>query len=176
MFIFLFRRAHLKDCFDGLKSEVPCQRDRKITNLQILNLAIKYIQVISINVWFVFFSLFVIQSLTRKEREYENEIALLTSRHNELQQRLGVLKSELNSEGHDVNTWLDTYSDLDHSVSTRTASEAELYRTFDDDEDEDCSNRNKLTNGHDHLDSNNNSHDIKSTTNKTRECFAFAVC
>ncbi len=40
-----FRRAHLKDCFDNLKAEVPCQRDRKITNLQVLNLAIKYIQV-----------------------------------------------------------------------------------------------------------------------------------
>lgn len=40
-----FRRAHLKDCFDSLKAEVPCQRDRKITNLQVLNLAIKYIQV-----------------------------------------------------------------------------------------------------------------------------------
>lgn len=39
------RRAHLKDCFDHLKAEVPCQRDRKITNLQVLNLAIKYIQV-----------------------------------------------------------------------------------------------------------------------------------
>ena len=42
---FFFRRAHLKDCFDNLKAEVPCQRDRKITNLQVLNLAIKYIQV-----------------------------------------------------------------------------------------------------------------------------------
>ena len=116
--------------------------------------------------------------MTRKEREYENEIALLTSRHNELQQRLGVLKNELNSEGHDVTTWLDTCSDIDHSVSTRTASEAELYRTFDDDDDgdEDYYTRNKLSNGHDHLDPNNNSHDIKSTTKKTRECFAFAVC
>jgi hypothetical protein len=39
------RRAHLKDCFDSLKAEVPCQPDRKITNLQVLNLSIKYIQV-----------------------------------------------------------------------------------------------------------------------------------
>ena len=43
--LFRFRRAHLKDCFDSLKAEVPCQRDRKITNLQVLNFAIKYIQV-----------------------------------------------------------------------------------------------------------------------------------
>lgn len=45
LFLFISRRAHLKDCFDHLKAEVPCQRDRKITNLQVLNLAIKYIQV-----------------------------------------------------------------------------------------------------------------------------------
>jgi hypothetical protein len=112
------RRAHLKDCFDNLKAEVPCQRDRKITNLQVLNLAIKYIQ-----------------TLTRKEREYEQEIALLTSRNIELQRRLGSLKTDLNSEGHDVDTWLDTCSDIDHSTSTRTASEAEMYRTFDDDDE-----------------------------------------
>jgi len=141
------RRAHLKDCFDTLKAEVPCQRDRKITNLQVLNLAIKYIQ-----------------SLTRKEREYENEMALLTSRNIELQQRLGTLKAELNSEGHDVDTWLDSCSDIDRSVSTRTASEAEMYRTFDDD-DEDLNTETKLLNGHDDLDPNNNHHDTKQNIN-----------
>jgi hypothetical protein len=112
------RRAHLKDCFDTLKAEVPCQRDRKITNLQVLNLAIKYIQ-----------------TLTRKEREYEQEIASLTSRNIELQRRLGSIKTDLNSEGHDVDTWLDSCSDIDHSTSTRTASEAEMYRTFDEDDE-----------------------------------------
>jgi len=45
------------------------------------------------------------------------------------------LKSDLNSEGHDVDTWLDSCSDIDHSTSTRTASEAEMYRTFDDDDE-----------------------------------------
>ncbi|CAF1306085.1 unnamed protein product, partial [Adineta ricciae] len=109
------RRAHLKDCFDSLKAEVPCQRDRKITNLQVLNLAIKYIQ-----------------TLTRKEREYEQEISALSARNAELQRRLGSLKVELNSEGHDADTWLESCSDIDHSISTRTASEAEMYRTIDD--------------------------------------------
>jgi hypothetical protein len=122
------RRAHLKDCFDNLKAEVPCQRDRKITNLQVLNLAIKYIQ-----------------TLTRKEREYDQEIAALTSRNIELQNRLNTLKTELNSEGHDVDTWLDTCSDIDHSVSTRTASEAEMHRTIDDDDD-DSIDQNSLIN------------------------------
>ena len=48
LILIVSRRAHLKDCFDNLKAEVPCQRDRKITNLQVLNLAIKYIQVCEI--------------------------------------------------------------------------------------------------------------------------------
>jgi hypothetical protein len=142
------RRAHLKDCFDNLKAEVPRQRDRKITNLQVLNLAIKYIQ-----------------TLTRKDREYEEEVTKLTSRNLELQRRLHTLKSELNSEGHDVDTWLDTCSDIDRSISTRTASESEMYRTFGDDEDLNSSTiETKLLHEHDDLDTNNNHHGIKSYT------------
>lgn len=112
------RRAHLKDCFDHLKAEVPCQRDRKITNLQVLNLAIKYVQ-----------------TLTRKEHEYDQEIVLLTQRNHELRCRLNSLKTDLNAEGHNVDTWLESCTDIDYSTSTRTASEAEMYRTFDDDDE-----------------------------------------
>ncbi|CAF1046072.1 unnamed protein product [Adineta ricciae] len=148
------RRAHLKGCFDNLKAEVPCQRDRKITNLQVLNLAIKYIQ-----------------TLTRKEREYEHEVALLTARNIELQQRLRSLKSDLNAEGHNVDTWLESCTDLDHSVSTRTASEAEMYRTFDDNDDDDDMNSStfdsKLLNGHDDLDRNNNHSGIRTNLNNS---------
>ncbi|CAF0742930.1 unnamed protein product [Rotaria sordida] len=149
------RRAHLKDCFDSLKAEVPCQRDRKITNLQVLNMAIKYIQ-----------------ALTRKERQYEKEIAQLTSNNIELQKRLGVLKTELNSEGHDVDTWLDTCSDIDRSISTCTASEAEMYRTFDDDDEDLHVTKKKLINGHDDFDANNNNnnnhhHGIKTNINNS---------
>lgn len=53
----------------------------------------------------------------------------------ELQRRLNALKSDLNSDGHNVETWLDTCSDMDYSTSTRTASEAEMYRTIDDEEE-----------------------------------------
>ncbi|CAF1441575.1 unnamed protein product [Adineta ricciae] len=148
------RRAHLKGCFDNLKAEVPCQRDRKITNLQVLNLAIKYIQ-----------------TLTRKEREYEHEIALLTARNIELQQRLRSLKTDLNAEGHNVDTWLESCTDLDHSISTRTASEAEMYRTFDEDDDYDDMNSStfdsKLLNGHDDLDRNNNHSGIRTNLNNS---------
>jgi hypothetical protein len=104
-------------------------------------------------------------------------MAMLASRNIELQQRLGTLKTELNSEGHDVDTWLDSCSDIDRSISTRTASEAEMYRTFDDDEDFNTSTtETKLINGHDDLDTNNNHHDMKSNINNSRECFALAVC
>ncbi|CAF3919577.1 unnamed protein product [Rotaria magnacalcarata] len=149
------RRAHLKDCFDTLKAEVPCQRDRKITNLQVLNMAIKYIQ-----------------SLTRKEREYEQEIAMLTSNNVELQRRLGTLKTELNSEGHNVDTWLESCSDIDRSISTCTASEAEMYRTFDDDdddknEDDQQLKKTKLLNGNSPLDTNNNHNGIKTNMNNS---------
>lgn len=79
--------------------------------------------------------LFFSKTLTRKEREYEHEIAALTSRNVELQRRLSSLKSDLNSEGHDVETWLDNCPEIDYSTSTRTASEAEMYRTIDDEEE-----------------------------------------
>jgi hypothetical protein len=102
---------------------------------------------------------------------------MLASRNHELQRRLGTLKTELNSEGHDVDTWLDSSSDIDHSISTRTASEAEMYRTFDDEEDFNSSTtETKLLNGHDDFDTNNNHHGMKSNMNNSRECFAFAVC
>ena len=39
------RRAHLKDCFENLQNELPQYRDKKVTNLAILNYTLKYIQV-----------------------------------------------------------------------------------------------------------------------------------
>jgi hypothetical protein len=95
---------------------------------------------------------------------------MLISRNVELQQRLQTLKTELNSEGHDVDTWLDSCSDIDRSISTRTASEAEMHRSFDENEDLNASTtENKLLNEHDDLDTNNNHHGIKS-------CECFAIC
>lgn len=39
------RRAHLKECFDVLKKEVPSIEDKKTSNLNILRSALKHIQV-----------------------------------------------------------------------------------------------------------------------------------
>lgn len=40
-----YRRAHLKECFDILKREVPSLEDKKTSNLNILRSALKHIQV-----------------------------------------------------------------------------------------------------------------------------------
>jgi len=70
--------------------------------------------------------------LKRKDREYENEIHCLTYRNLELQERLRTLKFELNSQGHHVDQWLHSCPELDRYISTCSASEAEMYRSFDD--------------------------------------------
>lgn len=118
-------------------------------------------------------------------------MSMLTARNIELQQRLGALKSELNTEGHDVDTWLSSCTaDLDYSVSTQTASEAEMYRTFEGDVDEDDDQQDfhssvstgkpsldiPFTNGHDDLDTNNNHQGIQSILNHSCECLAFTIC
>ena len=40
-----YRRAHLKECFDNLKQQVPNMEDKKTSNLSILRGALRYIQV-----------------------------------------------------------------------------------------------------------------------------------
>lgn len=39
------RRAHLKECFENLQNELPQFKDKKVTNLSILNCTLKYVQV-----------------------------------------------------------------------------------------------------------------------------------
>ncbi|KAK4877799.1 hypothetical protein RN001_010305 [Aquatica leii] len=73
------RRAHLKECFDFLKKQLPAQADEKKTsNLSILHSALRYIQ-----------------SLKRKERELEHEMERLAREKIAAQQRLAVLKKEI---------------------------------------------------------------------------------
>lgn len=46
MFFFLFfRRAHLKECFDTLKKNIPNVDEKKTSNLSVLRSALRYIQV-----------------------------------------------------------------------------------------------------------------------------------
>ncbi|KAJ2942941.1 hypothetical protein O0L34_g15131 [Tuta absoluta] len=73
------RRAHLKECFELLKRQLPATLDdKKTSNLSILGSAIRYIQV-----------------LRRKERECEHEMERLAREKIAAQQRLAALKREV---------------------------------------------------------------------------------
>ena len=73
------RRAHLKECFESLKKQLPITADEKKTsNLSILGAAIRHIQ-----------------QLKRKEREYEHEMERLAKEKISAQNRIMNLKREL---------------------------------------------------------------------------------
>ncbi|XP_068623525.1 max-binding protein MNT-like isoform X1 [Battus philenor] len=73
------RRAHLKECFELLKRQLPTTADdKKTSNLSILGSAIRYIQV-----------------LRRKERECEHEMERLAREKIAAQQRLAALRREV---------------------------------------------------------------------------------
>jgi len=50
-FVGTFRRAVLKDCFEGLQKQIPSFEDRRKSHLDVLQMAVKYVQV-----WCVHFS------------------------------------------------------------------------------------------------------------------------
>ncbi|XP_054279731.1 max-binding protein MNT-like [Macrosteles quadrilineatus] len=117
------RRAHLKECFETLKKQLPPSPDEKKTsNLSILHNAIRYIAV-----------------LKRKEREFEHEMERLAREKIAYQQKLATLKKELTAQWEhiDLNTLLPEVvepeprraSELMNSRMTETGSEDELVRT-----------------------------------------------
>ncbi|XP_043574235.1 max-binding protein MNT isoform X1 [Chiloscyllium plagiosum] len=114
------RRAHLKECFETLKKNIPNLDDKKTSNLSVLRSALRYIQ-----------------TLKRKEKEYEHEMERLAREKIATQQRLADLKNELSQ-------WMDilevdrilrqTVQPEDDQASTSTASEGE--DNIDDDIDD----------------------------------------
>ncbi|CAH2219823.1 max-binding MNT isoform X2 [Pelobates cultripes] len=114
-------RAHLKECFETLKRNIPNVDDKKTSNLSVLRSALRYIQ-----------------SLKRKEKEYEHEMERLAREKIATQQRLADLKNELSQ-------WMDileidrivrqTVQPEDDQASTSTASEGE--DNIDEDMDDD---------------------------------------
>lgn len=113
------RRAHLKECFELLKRQLPVTQDeKKSSNLSILHSALRHIQ-----------------SLRRKEREFEHEMERLAREKIAAQQRLAMLKKELSAQWDhiDFNTLLpdsthvlDDPRNRDHvSHTTSTATERE---------------------------------------------------
>ncbi|XP_021388743.1 max-binding protein MNT [Lonchura striata] len=116
------RRAHLKECFETLKRNIPNVDDKKTSNLSVLRSALRYIQ-----------------TLKRKEKEYEHEMERLAREKIATQQRLAELKNELSQ-------WMDvleidriirqTVQPEDDQASTSTASEGEDNMDMEDMEDD----------------------------------------
>ncbi|XP_071036662.1 uncharacterized protein [Parasteatoda tepidariorum] len=110
------RRAHLKECFEALKKQLPNMDERKTSNLSILRGALRFIQ-----------------TLKRKEREYEHDMERLAREKIAFQQRLSTLKKELAShlDHIDVNNYPIPEDD---NETTTTASECGALSDFDDSE------------------------------------------
>uniref|UniRef100_A0A8C6SMI1 Max-binding protein MNT n=1 Tax=Neogobius melanostomus TaxID=47308 RepID=A0A8C6SMI1_9GOBI len=103
------RRAHLKECFETLKKNIPNVDEKKTSNLSVLRSALRYIQ-----------------TLKRKEKEYEHDMERLAREKIATQQRLAELKN-------DLSQWMDvveidrvvrqTVQPEEDQASTSTASE-----------------------------------------------------
>ncbi|KGL82826.1 Max-binding protein MNT, partial [Tinamus guttatus] len=125
------RRAHLKECFETLKRNIPNVDDKKTSNLSVLRSALRYIQ-----------------TLKRKEKEYEHEMERLAREKIATQQRLAELKNELSQ-------WMDvleidriirqTVQPEDDQASTSTASEGEDNIDEDMEDDRPVNSLPKLT-------------------------------
>ncbi|KAJ4935173.1 hypothetical protein JOQ06_016709 [Pogonophryne albipinna] len=105
------RRAHLKECFETLKKNIPNIDEKKTSNLSVLRSALRYIQ-----------------TLKRKEKEYEHDMERLAREKIAMQQRLAELKNEL-SQWMDVmevdRVLRQTVQPEEDQASTSTASEGE---------------------------------------------------
>ncbi|XP_023132690.1 max-binding protein MNT isoform X2 [Amphiprion ocellaris] len=118
-------RAHLKECFETLKKNIPNIDEKKTSNLSVLRSALRYIQ-----------------TLKRKEKEYEHDMERLAREKIATQQRLSELKN-------DLSQWMDvieidrvlrqTVQPEEDQASTSTASEGE--DVMDDDPDEETAPR-----------------------------------
>ncbi|XP_043793143.1 max-binding protein MNT-like isoform X1 [Apis laboriosa] len=102
------RRAHLKECFELLKRQLPSQEEKKSSNLSILHAAIRHIHM-----------------LKRKERDYEHEMERLAREKIAAQQRLLALKKELAAtwDHIDFNTLLPEQNSVADITATRSVSE-----------------------------------------------------
>ncbi|XP_069768251.1 max-binding protein MNT isoform X2 [Narcine bancroftii] len=105
------RRAHLKECFETLKKNIPNLDDKKTSNLSVLRSALRYIQ-----------------TLKRKEKEYEHVMERLAREKIASQHQLAELKKEL-SQRMDIlevdRILRQTVQLEDDQASTSTASEGE---------------------------------------------------
>ncbi|XP_018017653.1 uncharacterized protein LOC108674227 isoform X2 [Hyalella azteca] len=103
------RRAHLKECFDLLKRQVPNLDEKKVSNQNILKAAYK-----------------CINTLKRKERDYEHEMERLAREKISKQQHLAALKKELSARWDhiDFNIILPDMATVDQNRDKETNSTA----------------------------------------------------
>ncbi|KAM8904843.1 max-binding protein MNT isoform 2-T2 [Spinachia spinachia] len=104
-------RAHLKECFETLKKNIPNIDEKKTSNLSVLRSALRYIQ-----------------TLKRKEKEFEHDMERLAREKIATQQRLAELKNELSQwmDGIEIDRVLrQTVQPEEDQASTSTASEGE---------------------------------------------------
>ncbi|KAI4455015.1 max dimerization mad [Holotrichia oblita] len=96
------RRAHLKECFDLLKKQLPkAQDERKSSNLSILHSAIRYIH-----------------NLKKKERELEHEMEHLARQKIAYQQKIAVLKKDVvGFEGMDLSAIIPELAGAQGTIS-----------------------------------------------------------
>ncbi|XP_063988347.1 uncharacterized protein LOC135168270 isoform X2 [Diachasmimorpha longicaudata] len=103
------RRAHLKECFEMLKKQLPAQDEKKSSNLSILHAAIRHIQ-----------------TLRRKERDSEHEMERLAREKIAAQQRIVALKKELSAtwDHIDFSTLLQEPSSAIDPLQCKNVSES----------------------------------------------------
>ncbi|XP_050411457.1 max-binding protein MNT isoform X1 [Patella vulgata] len=120
------RRAHLKECFDILKVQIPFMEDKKTSNLSILRGALKFIQ-----------------NMKRKEKEFDRELHRLVSEKSRLRERLEKLKVDLAKLNMDVDLtkWMPTQEQETNSTSTASGDGSPIVSDNDEDNDKRPTNK-----------------------------------
>ncbi|XP_046568205.1 max-binding protein MNT-like [Haliotis rubra] len=115
------RRAHLKECFEVLKKQIPFMEDKKTSNLSILRGSLKYIQ-----------------NLKRKEKEYEMELQRLAQEKSRLRDRIAALKMELAEMNIEVDLvqWMHSQEQETNSTSTATEGRSPIVSDAEEDGEE----------------------------------------
>ncbi|XP_077299092.1 uncharacterized protein LOC143920209 isoform X2 [Arctopsyche grandis] len=102
------RRAHLKECFEALRLQLPSSADdKKSSNLSILDSAIKYIQL-----------------LKRREKDLEHEMERLAREKIAHQQKLSTLRRDIPTPTrirHPTNHDRETAMEVDEIIPSRVS-------------------------------------------------------
>ena len=106
------RRAHLKECFENLQNELPQYKDKKATNLSILNYTVKYVD-----------------QYKRKEKENEIERMRLIKRQSILKNALSQLIGQLEAKNFDYSPFLKQAHN--GGSSSQDSSKSELLAQID---------------------------------------------